>query len=244
MTASNRTLSLGAFLMATGHHVAAWRHPDVPADAGLSFQQYKRLAQIAEDGLGFEGEKWLITLGDHIDRGPHSRAAIEHIMGPPPRGFRRFSLLGNHEAMLIEAVDEGEWTPWLQNGGEETVASYDHARPPVEHLKWLRRLPVCARDADRFYVHAGFRPGVAIVDQDEEACLWIRGKFLNADGRELPGHVVHGHTPVHTDKPEMDQPERLPHRTNLDTGACWTGVLGVGLFEPGRAEPIEILRVR
>ncbi|MEG7363426.1 LLM class flavin-dependent oxidoreductase [Pseudomonas citronellolis] len=48
MTASNRTLSLGAFLMATGHHVAAWRHPDVPADAGLSFQQYKRLAQIAE----------------------------------------------------------------------------------------------------------------------------------------------------------------------------------------------------
>ncbi|QRY77839.1 LLM class flavin-dependent oxidoreductase [Pseudomonas sp. PDNC002] len=43
-----RTLSLGAFLMATGHHVAAWRHPDVPADGGLDFPLYKRLAQIAE----------------------------------------------------------------------------------------------------------------------------------------------------------------------------------------------------
>ncbi|MFV3371329.1 LLM class flavin-dependent oxidoreductase [Pseudomonas sp. NY15435] len=43
-----RSLSLGAFLMATGHHVAAWRHPDVPADGGLDFRLYKRLAQVAE----------------------------------------------------------------------------------------------------------------------------------------------------------------------------------------------------
>ncbi|MDH4608570.1 LLM class flavin-dependent oxidoreductase [Pseudomonas sp. BN102] len=42
-----RQLSLGAFLMATGHHVAAWRHPDVPADT-LDFALYKRLAQVAE----------------------------------------------------------------------------------------------------------------------------------------------------------------------------------------------------
>jgi alkanesulfonate monooxygenase SsuD/methylene tetrahydromethanopterin reductase-like flavin-dependent oxidoreductase (luciferase family) len=44
----SRQLKLGAFLMATGHHVAAWRHPQVPANAGLDFAHYKRLAQIAE----------------------------------------------------------------------------------------------------------------------------------------------------------------------------------------------------
>ena len=44
----SRQLKLGAFLMATGHHVAAWRHPDVPANAGLDFAHYKRLTQIAE----------------------------------------------------------------------------------------------------------------------------------------------------------------------------------------------------
>ena len=45
---SARQMKLGAFLMATGHHVAAWRHPQVPANAGLDFQHYRHLAQVAE----------------------------------------------------------------------------------------------------------------------------------------------------------------------------------------------------
>ncbi len=49
MSKTPRQMSLGAFLMATGHHVAAWRHPDVPANAGLDIQHYKQLARIAED---------------------------------------------------------------------------------------------------------------------------------------------------------------------------------------------------
>jgi len=48
MSQAPRQLKLGAFLMATGHHVAAWRHPDVPANAGLDFKHYKHLAQVAE----------------------------------------------------------------------------------------------------------------------------------------------------------------------------------------------------
>ncbi|MBB3105185.1 LLM class flavin-dependent oxidoreductase [Azomonas macrocytogenes] len=47
MANSARQLRLGAFLMATGHHIAAWRHPDVPADP-LDFSVYRRAAQIAE----------------------------------------------------------------------------------------------------------------------------------------------------------------------------------------------------
>lgn len=48
MSQAPRHLKLGAFLMATGHHVAAWRHPQVPANAGLDFKHYKHLAQVAE----------------------------------------------------------------------------------------------------------------------------------------------------------------------------------------------------
>ncbi|HCT05222.1 MAG TPA: nitrilotriacetate monooxygenase, partial [Pseudomonas sp.] len=44
----SRQLKLGAFLMATGHHVAAWRHADVPANAGLDFKHYTHLARVAE----------------------------------------------------------------------------------------------------------------------------------------------------------------------------------------------------
>lgn len=42
-----RQLSLGAFLMATGHHVAAWRHPQASADT-LVFDHYREMVRIAE----------------------------------------------------------------------------------------------------------------------------------------------------------------------------------------------------
>lgn len=45
---SKRQLSLNAFLMSTGHHIAAWRHPDVPVGAELDFKQYLRVARLAE----------------------------------------------------------------------------------------------------------------------------------------------------------------------------------------------------
>src|SRR5450432_20348 len=48
MSTHKGQFKLGAFLMNTGHHVAAWRHPDADADGGLDFKHYKRLAQTAE----------------------------------------------------------------------------------------------------------------------------------------------------------------------------------------------------
>jgi hypothetical protein len=47
-TRSPRQIKLGAFLMQTGHHIAAWRHPDAQADAGVNFRHYAQLAQKAE----------------------------------------------------------------------------------------------------------------------------------------------------------------------------------------------------
>ncbi|WP_420997132.1 LLM class flavin-dependent oxidoreductase [Cupriavidus sp. 30B13] len=59
-------LSLGAFLYPSGHHIAAWRHPDAKADAGIDFKHYVALAQAAEaakfdliflaDGVGTRGD--------------------------------------------------------------------------------------------------------------------------------------------------------------------------------------------
>jgi len=48
MTASKRQFKLGAFLMQTGHHIAAWRHPGAQADAGSNFRHYVDLARKAE----------------------------------------------------------------------------------------------------------------------------------------------------------------------------------------------------
>lgn len=51
MSSQTRQIHLGAFIMATGHHIAAWRHPDSDADAGHNIDHYRGLAQTAERGL-------------------------------------------------------------------------------------------------------------------------------------------------------------------------------------------------
>ncbi|WP_087745527.1 MULTISPECIES: LLM class flavin-dependent oxidoreductase [unclassified Acidovorax] len=48
---TQRKLRLGAFIMATGHHIAAWRHPGAQADAGINIDHYIALAKTAERGL-------------------------------------------------------------------------------------------------------------------------------------------------------------------------------------------------
>src|SRR5262249_62163901 len=41
-------MRLGAFFNRTGHQVAAWRHPDAQADAGINFKHYVEITQTAE----------------------------------------------------------------------------------------------------------------------------------------------------------------------------------------------------
>jgi FMN-dependent oxidoreductase (nitrilotriacetate monooxygenase family) len=48
MTKRKDQIRLGAFLMATGHHAAAWRHSRAQADAGVNLAHYIALAQAAE----------------------------------------------------------------------------------------------------------------------------------------------------------------------------------------------------
>ncbi|RWF36051.1 MAG: LLM class flavin-dependent oxidoreductase, partial [Mesorhizobium sp.] len=45
---SARQMKLGAFLWATGHHIAAWRHPDAHVTAGIDIDHYIQLARTAE----------------------------------------------------------------------------------------------------------------------------------------------------------------------------------------------------
>ena len=47
----SRQIKLGAFLPGGGQHIAAWRHPNQPADGATSFEFHKQLAQTAERGL-------------------------------------------------------------------------------------------------------------------------------------------------------------------------------------------------
>ena len=193
----------------------------------------------------------IIALGDLVDRGPESRAVVERLMSLQKAG-RAECLKGNHEAMMLDALSNaraGAMDHWLDNGGGQTLASYAIRRGdiragdvPTEHLDWLAGLPFMAVDDHRIYVHAGLAPGLPLDAQEEAVCLWIREPFLRAPPGFFPAHVVHGHTPQWAKKPHLAEPERLAHRTNLDTGAYATGVLSIGVFDPGKpGGPLEIL---
>jgi serine/threonine protein phosphatase 1 len=198
-----------------------------------------------------ERPRRMIFLGDYVDRGPASRPVVDRLMALEEAG-EATCIKGNHEEMMVRALSEGgqSWWHWLANGGAETLASYGAASReeaaetvPARHLAWMSGLPLTTADEHRIYVHAGLdpRPGQIFA---EESCLWIRERFLRAPASALPAHVVHGHTPYWAGKPDPAQPERLGHRTNLDTGAFATGILSVGVFDPDQSGgPVEILRI-
>ena len=187
----------------------------------------------------------VICLGDYVDRGPDSKGVVDTLMRLSANAPWR-CLLGNHEDMMARSLrlqDRDLTERWLDNGGDATLDSYSD-KVPVAHLEWLESLPLVHRDAHRLYVHAGVAPGTAEDLQDKRALIWIREAFLTAEASDLPCHVVHGHTPLWRLKPEAHLPERLPHRTNLDTGAYFTGVLSVGVFDATVAGgPLDILAI-
>lgn len=200
------------------------------------------------------GEHRIICLGDLVDRGSDSRGVIELLMRA--KGVR--CLKGNHEDLMLRALrgrDAYSVSQWLQNGGGATLTSYGASGrfdPSLElvderHLGWIESLPLAIEDQSRIFVHAGLTPGIPLADQDADTLLWIRERFLRAETiAEFPDgkHIVHGHTPIWAGKPDASRPERLDHRTNLDTGAYMTGILSVGVFEAAEpGGPIQVMQI-
>ena len=184
----------------------------------------------------------LVHLGDLIDRGPDSAGVIEQVLAGVP-GLPVVNLMGNHEQMLLDALDSGsadDADHWLRNGGWDSLRSWgispraqvqDWASLlPPPHLSFLQGLlPLWSTDG-LLCVHAGVRPGVPLEDQVEDDLLWIREVFLGWPGTMpmLPDQphtlIVHGHTP-------RPAPELRPNRLGIDTGAGRGGRLTCAVLE-------------
>jgi serine/threonine protein phosphatase 1 len=205
----------------------------------------RAISAIERDVAAHGSNALTVTLGDYIDRGPESRGVIERLsVNPFPTPY--VALKGNHEAFLADFLADPALGPqWRQLGGLETLNSYGvpvgglmvsrnydeaaerlRAALPAAHVAFLRSLKLSLSHGQYFLCHAGVRPGVPLDRQDEHDLLWIRGEFLSST-MDFGKIVVHGHTP-------MPEPEVLPNRINIDTGAFATGQLaGVVLEEDG-----------
>jgi serine/threonine protein phosphatase 1 len=197
-------------------------------------------ALIAADLEAFPAARpTLVHMGDYIDRGPDSAGVLSRLIaGSPVPGLPVVNLLGNHEAMLLDALDENPdaASQWLANGGLESLASWD-VPPDSEPDFWRRMIPrghqelmaglALRHDAGGYvFVHAGVRPLVPLDRQEKSDLLWIREPFLSWT-RGLGAVIVHGHTPV-------EQPAVRANRIGIDTGAVMGGRLTCLVLEADR----------
>ncbi len=140
------------------------------------------------------GDDEVHFLGDLIDRGPRSADVIDLVR------FHHFHcLLGNHEQMLLQSFPKAGHSnslqSWLHSGGNNTIASYRDWDQLLEHLEWIRELPLYKDLGDTWLVHAGLNPHVPLSMQTANELCWIREEFHSI--REpyfLNKLVITGHT--------------------------------------------------
>lgn len=170
------------------------------------------------------GGACVISVGDLVDRGPDVAGVLEVFAAGDWNGLDLRVVRGNHEDMMLDAIDGADSSTWMANGGRETLESYGAGsaaelarRIPNRHEALLRDAPLAIRAGDHLIVHAGIRPGVVPERQSAADLLWIREPFLSDDSpRDVV--VVHGHTIVR-------EPVVRTWRIGIDTGAWMSGVL-------------------
>ncbi|QEG37017.1 metallophosphoesterase [Bythopirellula goksoeyrii] len=121
----------------------------------------------------------LIVLGDVIDRGPQSRAVIERLLQLRD-ACQLLPILGNHEQMLLDAVDgKMALQDWLSHGGAETLDAYGPGAAlsilPEEHIEFLRSWPNYHETSGFFFAHGNYLADVKLSDQPWD---WLRWESL------------------------------------------------------------------
>src|SRR5260221_13830804 len=80
------------------------------------------LEKITAHGRGEAGV--IVTIGDYVDKGPHSKQVIERLLPGVGGGWKLVALKGNHDAMMIGHLrDPAGMALWLGKGGGTALAS-------------------------------------------------------------------------------------------------------------------------
>ena len=207
---------------------------------------YGPLRELVEDKLKLTREDELVFIGDYIDRGPQSREVLDFIIALKESGFNIVILLGNHESMLLMAMQEDMYlVNWLYNGGRNTLDSFNIRHPdqiPGHYITFLRELQLFHQVDPFIFVHAGFNNDIDNPFSDEHQMLWIR--------REENTHplfenkiIIHGHT-VNTFSDLQNRMNTRSGIINIDTGCVYPHKSGGGVLSAVDLTNWEVFSVK
>jgi len=149
--------------------------------------------------LGPRPEDTIVVLGDFIDYGPDSKGVVERLIDLSGR-CHLILLMGNHEEMLLDALDSpAELGKWLYSGGEPTLDSYGYVPGgdliPEAHARFIRGCRDYFETETHIFVHANYDHRLPM---DQIGSTKFRWEFVEPH-RQCPHasgkRVVIGHSP-------------------------------------------------
>jgi serine/threonine protein phosphatase 1 len=127
----------------------------------------------------------LVPLGDYLNRGPDGPGVLDHLIALSRR-CQLIPLLGNHEAMLLSALD-------LAVGAGCLAAASDAL--PARHLEFLQGCRTFYETTGHLLVHANYLPHPPLADQPRRYLLWEHLDTALAQPHRSGKTAVVGHTP-------------------------------------------------
>jgi serine/threonine protein phosphatase 1 len=175
---------------------------------------------LVNDELQVLSGDTIYLLGDLVDRGPDTKSVIDEIFSLRERGVEVHVLRGNHEEIMLKALDdEPAHKFWLQCGGKEVLDSFgvdDIEEIPEKYIQFIQQSILVLHHEPYYFVHAGFDFSLPNPLEGFEAMLWIRKMKVNREWLK-DNLVVHGHTP----EPFEDIQKQRGPLINLDGGCVF-----------------------
>ena len=193
-------------------------------------------------------EDKVIFLGDAGDRGPEGWRLIRAILDNPQWIY----LKGNHEDMLVNAIDElcafdeglygYAYLLSSSNGGSQTVEDCIQDNEGLDVIERLRALPLVYHyyspsGVEYWCTHAGYTPinDTYSPPKETQKLLWDRNHLYDTNIPYRKNfYIIHGHTPVEYshnyafDGDFMDRKYNSPYlygngmKIDIDAGAFYT----------------------
>ncbi|WP_205501310.1 metallophosphoesterase [Rufibacter psychrotolerans] len=179
---------------------------------------------MVEEVLQLQPQDHLYLLGDYINKGPDSKGVLDYIFSLQQQGYRLTCLRGNHDQLLLYAVDKGEHTVWLTpEDKQKTLENFGVTRfsdIPSIYISFIRSLPLLVLLDDYVLVHAGLDftlPNPLLTSNH----LLLNTKHMQPTWAKLGSRkLLHGHLPVPRSTIERAVNKKKP-ALNLDAGCVY-----------------------